>query len=341
MSEVIQMSLFEDIENSNVKDSNVRTIALTEEEIAKRKIEVSDYIVSLIGGENVILGDTVTLPSGNQLDIYIPSCNFAVEFNGLYCANELYKGRKDHLNLTIECEKKGIRLFHLFEDEWRDNPSVVRSMISNSLNKNPNRVFARKCVVKEVPQHEAKEFIDRCHIQGYCHSSYRYGLYSNNKLVSIMTFGKHRFRKKQHDNDIYELLRFCNELNTSVVGGAGKLLNHFIKLHNPAKIISYADRRYSIGNLYEKLGFTRYGVSSPSYFYVINGDRHYRFIYRKDVLISKYGCTEEETEHSFCLKNKWYRIYDCGCLCYDMIFNKETENKLQTDNIDEQEKDQE
>ena len=345
MNKAVQTNLFEDIEsgvdakNNMVQPDNIKPIALTEEESIKLKTEVSDYVCSLVGRENVILEDTLTLPSGSELDIYVPSCNYAVEFNGLYFANELYKGKKDHLSLTLECEKNGIRLFHLFEDEWRDNQNVVKSMLANALHKNANKIFARKCKIREVPQCEAKLFINESHIQGYCNSSYRYGLYYNDELVSIMTFGKHRFRKKQHDNDIYELLRFCNKKGTSVVGGAGKLLSHFIKTFKPSKIISYADRRYSVGNLYEKLGFSKYNESEPSYFYVIDGERHYRFTYRKDVLISKYGCTEEETEHGFCLKNKWYRVYDCGCLCYDMIFNKEAENKEQINNVNEQKED--
>lgn len=294
------------------------TIALTEDEIKKEKNNVVGYISNLVGSENVIISDTQVL-DGKILDVYIPSCNYAIEFNGLYWNNELYEGKKDPVSKIIKCQEKGVRLFHVFEDEWRDKSDIVKSMICNALHQNKNKIFARKCKIREVSTHEAKDFINQSHIQGYCNSSYRYGLYYNNELVSIMTFGKHRFRKHQTDHDVYELLRFCNKQNTSVVGGAGKLLKHFIELNNPVKIISYADRRYSIGNLYEKLGFHEYNISEPSYFYVIDGERHYRFTYRKEVLIKKYGCPEDMTEHGFCLSQKWYRIYDCGCLCYEWL----------------------
>lgn len=36
----------------------------------------------------------------------------------------------------------------------------------------------------------------------------------------------------------------------------------------------------------------------------------------KDVLISEYGCSPDDTEHNFCFKQGWYRIYDCGTMVY-------------------------
>ncbi len=95
---------------------------------------------------------------------------------------------------------------------------------------------------------ESKIFLDENHIQGNCISKYRYGLYYNNELISLMTFGKSRFK------DEFELLRFCNKLGYNVVGGASKLFFHFLKDHEEIKeVISYADRRWSVGNLYFKL----------------------------------------------------------------------------------------
>lgn len=297
----------------------MKYISLTKEENERQKQEIVSFIISLVGEENVVVSDRETLGDDMVMDAYIPSCHYAVELNGLYWSNELFRGKKVPVGKVDRCHEMGVKLFYIFEDEWRDKPDIVKSMITNALHKDSCRIYARKCEIRDVPMQDAKEFIDNAHIQGYCNSTFRYGLYYNGELVSVMTFGKHRFRKHQTDTDTYELLRFCNKRYTSVVGAAGKLLKHFIRVNKPSKIISYADRRYSIGGLYEKLGFAKYNTSEPSYFYVIDGERRYRFTYRKDVLIRKYGCPENMTEHGFCLSQKWYRIYDCGCLCYDMI----------------------
>ena len=122
------------------------------------------------------------------------------------------------------------------------------------------------------------------------------------------------FSKKQEG--VYELLRFANKLNCSVCGSASKMLKYFIKTYNPNKIISYADRRWSNGKIYETMGFKLSHESRPSYFYVFGDTRKNRFGFRKDVLIKKYGCKPEQTEHEFCLSKKWYRIYDCGAKVY-------------------------
>jgi hypothetical protein len=97
------------------------------------------------------------------------------------------------------------------------------------------------------------------------------------------------------------------------------LLTHFIKNHNPQKITSYADRRYSIGGLYEKLGFELKNKSAINYYYVVNKNRENRFKYRKDILI-KEGFDENKTEHEIMLERKLYRIYDCGCLVFEKTF---------------------
>jgi hypothetical protein len=130
-----------------------------------------------------------------------------------------------------------------------------------------------------------------------------------------MTFGPSR-QFVGNGNTQWELLRFCNKLNTNVIGGASKLFKHFITEYAPKEIVSYADRRWSNGNLYDKLGFTKYNESKPNYYYIINRRRLYRFNLRKSVLIKKFNCPPEMTEHEICLSQQWYRIYDCGCLCY-------------------------
>lgn len=37
---------------------------------------------------------------------------------------------------------------------------------------------------------------------------------------------------------------------------------------------------------------------------------------RKNILVKKYNCRQNISEHEFCKSKGWYRIYDCGCLCY-------------------------
>lgn len=253
-----------------------------------------------------------------ELDIYLPSLKIAFEFDGLYWHNEKNQpSRSYHLHKTKECLEKGIQLIHIFEDEWIYKKDIVKSRILNLLGKSENKIYARKCSIKEVDSKTSREFLNENHIQGYCNSSIRYGLYYEGMLVSLMTFGGKR--KNLGSNNIeghFELLRFCNKLNTNVIGGASKLFKYFIDKKKPQNVVSYADRRWSVGKLYEILGFTLSHESQPSYFYVINDKRENRFNYRKDVLV-KEGYDPNKTEHQIMLDRGIYRIYDCGCLVYE------------------------
>ena len=119
--------------------------------------------------------------------------------------------------------------------------------------------------------------------------------------------------KQSNDENVYEMLRFCNKLNTSVIGGADKLFKYFINTYKPKEVISYADRSWSQGELYKKLGFTFIGKTPPNYYYIIDRKRYHRFNFRKDKLIRE-GFDSTKSEHEIMLKRKIYRIYDSGSL---------------------------
>lgn len=259
-----------------------------------------------------------------ELDIYLPDKKLAFEINGLYWHNELFRNSGEHIGKTINSEKQGIQLIHIFEDEWLYKSNIIKSRIKNLLGLS-EKIYARKCEIKVINSNIEKIFLENNHIQGYTPSLFCYGLFYNNELFSIMSFGKLRINlgQKESKDGEYELLRFCNKIGYSVIGGASKLFKYFVSRQFPKKIISYADRRFSTTikgkNLYENLGFKFIGSTPQNYFYIIGHERKNRFNFRKDILISKYGCPPEMTEHEFCKNKKWYRIYDCGNLKYEWI----------------------
>jgi len=279
------------------------------------ELELQNFIKSL--NIDYIFQDRKIL-NGQELDIFIPSKKVAIEFNGLYWHSELKKDKKYHLLKTIECEKQNIQLIHIFEDEWINKQDIVKSRLLNILGKTENIIYARKCKVQEINKDVAKIFLNTNHLQGFVSSLYYYGLFYQNELVSIMTFGNLRknLGQRQTEENSFELLRFCNKLNTTVIGGASKLLQTFIRINKPKNIKTYADRRWSIGNLYENMGFVFSHNSTINYFYIMGQNRKNRFNFRKDILIKEYGCTKEDTEHNFCFNQGWYRIYDCGTKVY-------------------------
>ena len=268
-----------------------------------------------------------TILNGGEIDIFLPDYNIGIEINGNYFHSEIHgeKTKEYHLNKTIVCENKNIKLIQIFEDEVLLKREITISRLLSLLNLN-QKIHARKCNIKEVSKKESKEFLDENHIQGNSIDKYRYGLYYNDVLISLMTFGS---KRKVLGNDKgmtneFELVRFCNLKNNNVVGGFSKLLNHFIKIHQPEKIITYADIRWSGINpnktVYFKNNFTFIENTPPNYWYIDTKQfliRYHRFTYRKDVLI-KEGYNKEKTEWEIMQEKKFDRIWDCGSMKFEL-----------------------
>jgi len=281
------------------------------------EVQFKDFIFS--NYTDSIFYNSRSIISPLELDIYIPELKIAFEFNGIWWHNEINKENNYHLNKTELCEQQGIQLMHIFEDDWLYKQEIFKSMILNKLNKSSIKIFARKTEIKEITDNKlVREFLDQNHIQGFVGSKLKIGLFYENELVSLMTFGNRRIAmgKKSTNEGEFELLRFCNKLNTNVIGGASKLFKYFIKNYNPTEITTYADRSFSQGKLYKTLGFEYIGKTQPNYYYIIDNIRYHRFNFRKDILI-KQGFDSNKTEHEIMLERKIFRIYDSGNLKFN------------------------
>ena len=254
-----------------------------------------------------------------EIDIYIPEIKLGIEFNGLYWHSDLSgsKSQEYHQNKLLLALQNNIQLVQIFEDEWRDQSNIVKSILLNKFNKNQNKIFARKCKIYSVPIETAKQFYFDNHLQGFINGQHL-GLYYNDEFVSMMTIGKSRF----NINYEIEIYRFCNKLNTSVIGGLSRLLNAFINILKPKSIITYADARYGIGSGYYKCGFKFVGTTEPGYYYMKHyNQRKSRNQFQKHLLQNKLESFDEKlTEWENMQLNGYDRIWDCGNFIYELKF---------------------
>jgi len=290
--------------------------------------EISKFI------KNPVLNDR-TIISPKELDIYCEEFKFAVEYDGLlfhsfgkskYGMFNSYSkektNRNRHLEKTNACEKQGIQLFHIFENEFQDKTlrRIWISVLENKQGLN-KRIGARKCQIKEVPSKDTIDFLNENHLQGYSVAKVNIGIFYEEELISLMTFGKSRYSK-----DIeYELIRFCTKIGYSVQGGASKLLKYFERTYKPKSIISYANRRWSVGGLYEAIGFDFLGDTKLNYFYFHQNKPNIllsRQSFQKHKLKDKLEIFDENLTESENMYNNGYRkIYDCGNKKYIKYYN--------------------
>ena len=268
--------------------------------------EVKDWISSL--GMPMILNSRKII-SPKELDIYIPSKNFAIEYNGLYWHSEENVLKEHHSNKTSLCKDNKIQLFHIFSDEWKFKQSIVKSMISNRLGLITNKIMARKTVVKEIEANIANSFYDSNHLSGATKSKIHFGLYHNDELVSCLSLRSPRH--KIYTGSL-EISRFASKLDTVVTGGFSKILNaaKAWSINNDYKsIITYADLRFGEGNVYKNNGFQFVKNTELDYWYTDNVLRYDRLKYK-----AKDGLTEKQVAE----QSKVYRIYGCGSALYKM-----------------------
>lgn len=250
--------------------------------------------------------------NGLEIDFLLPNYKIGIETNGLYWHSDLFKEPNYHKNKTKLAKEGGYLLIHIFEDEILNTPNLVESRLKSILNLNKEIIYARNCKIEEIDSNTCNNFLAKNHLQGKSGAAKRYGLFKNNKLISVMTFGNLRINMgSKTKEDHWELIRFCTKRNISVVGGASKLLKYFIKNESPKKIISYCDARWSNGNFYSKLGFELKDWSRPNYFYFKDLLRENRFKYRKDQLI-KEGYDPKKSESEIMKERGYHKIYDSG-----------------------------
>ena len=317
---------------------------------SKKEKRLVEFIKSIYNGEVLenrrnIIKNEIDGHYFNELDIYIPERKLAIEFDGIYHHNsktEKFKkyGKRYHYSKTRACYREGIRLIHIFEDEWDFNEKIVKSKISNILgcSKNLPKIRASDCYVKEFNEDnlfKKNEFLNDNHIQGGDKSLIKLGLWYPRKeqedlLVAVMTFKKPaKDSGKNNEKYDYELSRFASDINYRIYGAFAKLFKYFKENYEWKKIITYADLRWSNMNykdtVYYKQGFNYIHSSKPTYFYVTpdNKFRESRRGYQKKKLKKKFPEIYDDnlSEVQIMQLANYALIYDCGTLVFE--YNKE------------------
>lgn len=262
-----------------------------------------------------------------MLTLYSDENKFGIYFADLKTNSEQIIGSKKYFkNMKDYFESIGIQLIIIFEDEWKTNKELVLSKILHYMGYNMQmRVHARKATIREISNEEKNHFLNKQHIQGTCVSQINLGAFfkdedSEEYLGAVMTFSKPRvlMNKKQKGAGVYELARFATANDLRIPGIASKMLKYFERNYEWTEIYSYADLRWSDGNLYEVLNFEKEVVNPPNYHYIVDGVRKHRWAFRKDSLRERFPDKYDAslTEYHNMLTMGYDRIWDCGTIKY-------------------------
>ncbi len=257
-----------------------------------------------------------------------PFCyyNDAINIAVIYCRFDSYSEcTQQRLRLTYKAKlfykQQGIRCIVVFEDEWKQHHNLVKSKIEHILGNNHSlkRIYARKCTILPIDAKQKNKFLDTNHIQGSDDAKVSYGAFFEGELYAVMTFTTPRVfykTKNYKDNNTWELSRFATDVSVLISGIAGRMLKVFKNEHTWGQIISYADIRWSEGNMYNKLGFDFAHINPPGYHYIVDGERRHRWMFRKDALKTWDNYDSNKTEFQMTAEKGYSRIWDCGTMLF-------------------------
>ena len=175
----------------------------------------------------------------------------------------------------------------LWADVWNTKREIVESRL-RSIAGQSQKIPARLCKVRRIDQAILDSFLVANHLQGSTKAKFKYGLFLPIQYFRVLDFipeadireilfavasfsgAKSIYRNEQIYRS-HELIRFANKVDFTVVGGLGKLLKAFDSEQKPDDIMTYADRDWSNGESYRKLGFELVETTKPESFWVNKG----------------------------------------------------------------------
>ena len=281
------------------------------------ELEIKDIINTMYNGKCIENSRSIIPPL--ELDLYYPEKNVAIEFNGNYWHDENHKPKGYHFNKFKLCKDKNIRLVSIYESDWFNKRDNIISLLKNIFI-DIKIIYARNCTISKLDYKTKSDFINEYHFYGDSNQgTISYGLYYNDELMSVMSFGKLRGQNKLHNNkDHYELVRFVTKDNMRITGGASKLFKKFISEYHPVYIICYSDNDFFTGETYNKLGFKLKSLGESIDYQWVKGTKALsRYECMTNKLLEKYpkyrninieGSVEDYIMHDL----GYSKLYRCG-----------------------------
>ena len=276
------------------------------------------FVHDILDNYNIPYITNTRVINNQELDIFIPSKNIGIECNGIYWHSDKIKMPRYHYNKYMNHIKNGIEMITIWEDWIKTKPEIIKSIILSKLDLYDKQISDENLNVNELSRNVCDKFLEQNHVMGKVKSSVRLGLYMGQELVSVMCFRKiNQYRKSNENiyhNDVeWELVRFCNLLNTRIDISHSKLLNYFIENYNPEKIVVFSPHDISDKKIYEDSGFVKQYDIMGTYWYVDERSqtRHHRYEFRKSKLV-KDGYDPNLSEFEIMNNLPYMRIYDSG-----------------------------
>lgn len=266
--------------------------------------------------DNIVVNDRQQIKP-QEIDFFLPDHNIGFEYNDIRTHKTLWKEQitedtflvgkpvKYHQDKFKACKEKDIRLIQIWDIEWSDDRirPILESVIKNALGMNESRIYARKCELVISNSKECNPFFNENHIQGPAKGNGYFALKYNDEIVGAICYTKNQ--RILTTDDSVTISRMCFKQNTSVVGGASRLLKAVEKEMNCASIEYLVLNDYFDGVSFESTGWEKHSTNiMVRYFDKETKKLYYRQISRRNEFKQK------------CLDGTMDRYYTSGTTVY-------------------------
>ncbi|MFD0941421.1 hypothetical protein [Pedobacter boryungensis] len=224
------------------------------------------------------------------------------------------------ITLQNHYQKENVQLIQLWEDIWIAKRAQVLNRIHSFLGFNKS-FHGRKAKIEEVNQKQTLNFLTENHVQGYVKAKYSFGLLADNEIIGLASFSEGRPMKSKGENyQSAELVRFASKGGLTIVGGLSKLIKHFTKQIELNDLMTYADKDWSLGKGYNKLGFTLSEITGPAFLYVNRETLIRYFPHRlpKTILLA-FKEQNDLNLDDFLALNGFVKLFNTGNLKYHLL----------------------
>jgi predicted GNAT family N-acyltransferase len=295
-------------QNNEIMQKILESSSKKTKKYGKTQKEIKKYIEKIT--KNKLLTKVI---ERKEIDIFDPKTNIGIEYCGLRWHNENSpdpRNKNYHADKYKICESNGIKLITIFEDEWINKEKQCKDYLKSIFGKFENRVFARKCIVKEIDKKISNKFYNDHHLFGKpTNTKISFGIFLKENLIGCASLGYHH---RDHSKTVIN--RVCFKPDIQIVGGASKLIKNCVdwcKKNGCYKIITWSDNRWSNGNMYKKIGFKLEKEIGPDYSYVDSKSK-YKRVSKQSRKKNNTNCPLDKTERQHAIEEGFYRIWDCG-----------------------------
>ncbi|MDB4835288.1 hypothetical protein OAH12_01750 [Cyclobacteriaceae bacterium] len=218
-------------------------------------------------------------------------------------------------NIADDFATKNQQIIFLWEDLWVTKRAIVLSRLQ-SYAQASTKIHGRETICSRIDKKTFFDFLTENHLQLPANGKFKFGLFLKDQLVAVAGFSSpKKYYRDDQVSKSSELVRFCNIQGHTVIGGFDKILKHYTSNHEVDDIMSYADRDWSTGKSYEKIGFNKIENTPAISFWIHQKEMKRIFQHQA---FSQLGTDDEKT-----LINKGYqKITNSGNIKYIKFLSK-------------------